>query len=49
MKKFFYKLWAKFLTIVGDIKWFKWPLWLLYDPDEFAVYGNDILNILDVI
>ena len=49
MKKFFYKLWAKFLTIVGDIKWFKWPMWILYDPDEFSVYGKDILDILGVI
>lgn len=49
MKKLLYKIWSKFLTILGDIKWYKYPFWLLYDKDEFLVYGKDILKIIEVI
>lgn len=49
MHKFFYKIWSKFLTAVGDIKWFKWPFWILYDPDEYSVHGKDMMDILDII
>ena len=49
MKKFIYKLWAKFLTIFGDIKIFSWPLWLIYDPDDFQIDGENMLKIMDVI
>ena len=24
----------------GDIKVFKWPLWIVYDPDDFEVTGE---------
>lgn len=27
-----YKLWSKFLGIVGDIKIYKWPMFIIYDP-----------------
>lgn len=49
MKKFIYKLWAKVLTIIGDIKWFKWPMWLLYDPSIAEINGKDITKIMSVI
>lgn len=49
MKKFFYKLWSKFLTVFGDIKIFKYPLWFVYDPDDFEITGNDVLEIMSFI
>jgi uncharacterized protein YycO len=38
-KKFLYKVWSKFLDIFGDIKIFKFPLWVVYDPDDYEVDG----------
>jgi hypothetical protein len=35
MKKILYKLWTKFLTAFGNVKIFRWPLFLVYDPDDF--------------
>lgn len=35
MMKSLYKLWSKFLTVFGDIKFFKWPLFFVYDPDDY--------------
>lgn len=49
MKKFFYKLWSKFLTMFGDIKIFKYPLWLVYDPSDYEVTGEKILDIMDTL
>lgn len=33
------KLWAKFLTKFGDIKVFRFPFWLVYDPNFFKMTG----------
>ena len=49
MKKFFYKLWSKFLTMFGDIKIFKYPLWLVYDPSDYEVTGEKVLDIMDTL
>ena len=49
------KLKRVFLTIFGDIKVFKWPFWLVYDPSLFKITGkhmreiDSILQIGDVI
>jgi hypothetical protein len=49
MKKFLYKLWSKFLTAFGNVKIFKWPLFLVYDPDDFQVTGDKVLDIMDTL
>ena len=49
MKKFLYKLWSKFLTHFGEIKIFKYPMFIVYDPKVFSITGNDILDILKLI
>ena len=49
MKKLFYNAWAKFLTAFGDIKIFRWPLWIIYDPDDYQVTGENIKEIMDLI
>lgn len=41
MGHFFYKLKSFFLTIFGDIKVFKWPLFIVYSPTSFAIKGHD--------
>lgn len=44
-----YKLWSKFLTAFGNVKIFKYPFWIIYDPDDYEVTGADILHIMSVI
>lgn len=40
MKKTIYKLWSKFLTMFGNIKIFKWPMFFIYDPSEYEITGE---------
>ena len=49
MKKFFYKIWAKFLTIFGDIKIFKWPMFFVYDDSDFGITGEKTIEIMEVL
>lgn len=49
VSKFFYKLWGKFLTMFGDIKIFKYPFWVVYDPDYFKMSGEKILDAMDTL
>lgn len=49
LKKTLYKMWSKFLTAFGDIKIFRWPFWLVYDPDDFMVTGDKVLEIMDIL
>lgn len=37
------------LTIFGDIKVFRWPLWIVYDPDRYGMTGSKIRSVLDII
>ena len=46
MSIFLYKLWSKFLTVLGNVKVFKWPFFIVYDPSSFSVSGEYILEIL---
>lgn len=49
--KNWYKIWEKTLRIIGDIKVFKTPCWVNYNPEEFDynVRGEDICKIQEVI
>ena len=49
MKKTIYKLWSKFLTMFGNIKIFKWPMFFIYDPSEYEITGEKQLEILNII
>jgi hypothetical protein len=49
VKKFFYKIWSKFLTFFGDIKIFKYPFWMVYDPDYFQMSGEKILEAIEIL
>lgn len=45
MKKFIYKYWSKFLTAFGNVKIFKYPFWLVYDPDLYEITGEKTIQI----
>lgn len=49
MKKFLYKLNAKFLTWFGNIKIFRWPFFLIYDPTHFSMTGEKILQVRNIL
>lgn len=49
MKKFLYKVWSKFLTWFGNIKVFPYPFWIVYDPTEYAVKGEQLLTIISLV
>ena len=49
MKKLLYKIWSKFLTIVGDIKLFRYPFWIVYDPNYFKMTGDKIIEVMEVL
>lgn len=39
----------RFLTIFGDIKFYKFPLFLIYDPGSYKVKGDDHREVLDLL
>lgn len=39
----------KFLTVFGDIKIFKYPMFIVYDPGSYLIKGPDMRDILDII
>ena len=43
------KLKAGFLRVFGDIKVFKWPMFVLYDPGSYKVKGEDMREVIEVI
>lgn len=44
-----YKVWSKFLAIVGEIRIFKWPCWVVYTPGEYKVTGAHFYKIRELI
>ncbi len=44
-----YALKRKALTIFGDIKIFKWPFFVIYQPTSFRVKGVDTRKIMDCL
>lgn len=49
MKKFLYKAWSRFLTAFGNVKLFRWPFFLIYDPDDYGVTGRKTLRLLETL
>jgi hypothetical protein len=49
MKRYLYKIWSKFLTAFGEIKIFKYPMFIVYDPAYFKITGEEVMKILDII
>ena len=42
MKKLIRKILVRFLEIFGNIKIFKYPMFVVYDPDYFKMTGDKI-------
>ena len=49
MKRALYTLWSKFLTAFGDLKIFSYPMFFVFDPDDFQVTGQDVLDIMSIL
>jgi hypothetical protein len=49
MTNIVYAIKRKILTIFGDIKIFKWPLFVIYQPTSFRVKGKDTREIMTLI
>ena len=49
MKTFLYRIWSKFLTAFGNIKVFKWPFFMVYDPSYFKMTGDKILEVVSIM
>ncbi len=45
----FYKLKSYLLTVFGDIKVYKWPMFVSYQPTSFRVKGDATLKIMAAI
>lgn len=43
------KLYERVLTVFGDIKVFRYPLFIVYDPGSYQVKGDDVREVLDVL
>lgn len=43
------KIQEAFLRTFGDIKVFKWPLFILYDPGSYKVKGEDMRQVIERI
>ncbi|HYY58660.1 MAG TPA: hypothetical protein VE842_15105, partial [Pyrinomonadaceae bacterium] len=38
-----------FLTVFGDLKVFRWPLFFLYDPGSYLVKGKDMREVINIV
>jgi hypothetical protein len=39
----------RLLTVLGDIKVFRWPLFVIYDPGAYRVRGRDARQVIDLV
>jgi hypothetical protein len=39
----------RLLTILGDVKVFRWPMFLVYDPGSYRVKGRDCRTVIETI
>ena len=43
------RLYDQFVKVLGDIKLFQYPFWIVYDPGSYKVHGPEIRTILGLI
>jgi hypothetical protein len=43
------KLYNGFLTFFGDIKVFKFPMFIIYDPGSYKIKGEDIRQVINLV
>lgn len=39
----------RFLTFFGDLKYFKWPFFIVYDPSSYKVRGEDVRQLINIL
>ncbi|PKN96849.1 MAG: hypothetical protein CVU43_18605 [Chloroflexi bacterium HGW-Chloroflexi-5] len=44
-----YSIKSRFLTIFGDIKIFKWPMFAIYHPTTFRIKGYHTREIMNIV
>lgn len=44
-----YGYWSKLLDIIGDIKIYKWPFFMVYDPTFFDMTGDRISKAIEIM
>jgi uncharacterized protein YycO len=49
MSRLLYAIWSKLLTAFGDVKVFKFPMFFVFDPDDFQITGEKTLEIMDIL
>lgn len=49
MKRLLHKIKSKLLTMFGDIKIFRFPFFLVYDPDDYAISGEETQKIQEIL
>src|SRR5512139_2011811 len=37
------------LDVLGDVKVFRWPMWIVYDPGSYRVKGRDARKVIDCV
>ncbi|HEY4784512.1 MAG TPA: hypothetical protein VIH57_00620, partial [Bacteroidales bacterium] len=47
--KLFEKIYNGFLNFFGDIKVFKFPMFIVYDPGSYRVKGEDVRQVINLI
>ncbi len=45
----YYIIKSRFLTVFGDIKIFRWPLFIVYHPTSFKIKGRDTRQIMNLL
>lgn len=49
IKKLYYQVKTAVLTVFGDIKIFKWPMFVVYDASSFRIKGDDTRKIIEIL
>lgn len=49
VKKMLNTLWVKFLIRFGNIKVFKFPLFIVYDPSEYKMDGPHVYRAMKIL
>ena len=49
LRRSLYKRWSRLLDIIGDIKVFKFPFFMVYDPSFFKMTGEKIQAACEIL
>lgn len=51
MRTFLYLLWSKFITFIGDIKFFGWkqPFWFVFNASGYKLRGEHYREVIKII